>query len=117
MIHFVPDSRNCEVPAPYAEAVARLASLRQALQAVEGLTGAATSTDRVTDISTWPEAGEAQRRCFDVRAERTVAGSTAGLEALAALHAHGVEINPAAAEKLAGDIRAGLEELGVHFSL
>jgi hypothetical protein len=113
MIHFVPDSFNEEVPAPYAEAVARLASLRQALHLVEGLTGAAPTAFR----DELPQVDEGQRPAFEARSARTVAGSAAGLEAIAALRANGFDANPAAAERLASDIRAGLEELGVHFSL
>lgn len=116
MIHFVPDSLSQEMPAPYAEAVARLAGLRQALQLVEGLTGAAPAAI-YNEPTVWPVAGEAHERCFDARSARTVAGSAAGLEAIAELRANGRDANPAAAERLAQDIRAGLEELGVHFSL
>jgi len=39
MIHFVPDSESQELKAPYAEAIARLAGLRQALNLVEGMAG------------------------------------------------------------------------------
>jgi hypothetical protein len=113
MIHFVPDSPAQEMPAPYAEAVARLAGLRHALQLVEGLTGAAP----VAMGDEFPQPGELSQRCFEDRSARTVAGSAAGLEAIAALRDHGLEASPAAAERLARDIRAGLEELGVHFSL
>jgi len=115
MIHFVPDSASREMPAPYAEAVARLAGLRQALQLVEGLTGAAPSA--FNDDAALPGAGEAEHRSFDTRSARAVAGSAAGLEAVATLRAHGGDANPAAAERLARDIRASLEELGVQLSL
>lgn len=114
MIHFVPDSAATETPAPYAEAVARLASLRQALQLVEGMTGAAPAA-ALSDAD-WPE-NDAQRCWFEDRSARTVAGSAAGLEAIAALRANGGDANSAAADRLAQEIRAGLEELGVLFSL
>ena len=39
MIHFLPESPATEVPGPYAEAVARLASIRQALACVEQVAG------------------------------------------------------------------------------
>jgi hypothetical protein len=113
MIHFVPDSADRQTPAPYAEAVARLASLRQALQLVEGLTGAAPTAMR----EEWPAVATSKQPCFDALSARTVAGSAAGLEAIAALRAEGLDANPAAAELLAKDIRAGLEELGVLLSL
>ena len=41
MIHFIPESPDAaqEMPGPYAEAVARLASIRQALACVEQFSG------------------------------------------------------------------------------
>ena len=116
MIHFVPDSNSTPVAAPYAEAVARLAGLRQALSLVEGLAG----------IEPWPAAnenqvatleGEAKRARFEARSARAVAGSAAGLEAIAQLNHDGGQAHPAAAEMLARDIRLRLEELGAVLSL
>ena len=110
MIHFVPESPAA--PAPYAEAVTRLASLRHALQLVEGLTG---KPSPVADTP-WPDDATPPPG-FEARSARTVAGSAAGLEAIAALRSAGGDANPAAAERLADDIRAGLEELGALLSL
>ena len=117
MIHFVPDSFDAvePVPTPYAEAVTRLASLRQALSIVEGQPAANDDDARVA--CTWAEAGEAQRAHFDDHSARTVSGAAAGLEAVAMLRADGLDANPAATEALARDIRARLDELGVLFSL
>ena len=116
MIHFVPDSQSQPLNAPYAEAIARLAGLRQALNLVEGLAGmtpsAAANENKVTVIE-----GEARRSWFDARSARAVAGSAAGLEAIAELNAEGGAANPAAAERLALDIRSRLEELGAVLSL
>ena len=116
MIHFVPDSPSEPLQAPYAEAIARLAGLRQALVLVEGLAGTEPSppaNENDTAILT----GDARKAWFDASSARAVAGSAAGLEAIAELHADGGQPHPAAAELLARDIRVRLEELGAIFSL
>lgn len=116
MIHFVPDSANSAAPAPYAEAIARLAGLRQALSLVEGLAGMPPSPP-VPDAEQATLEGEARRAWFEVRSARAVSGSAAGLEAIAELSAEGGQPHPAAAERLASDIRHRLEELGAVLSL
>ena len=116
MIHFVPDSANEPVQAPYAEAIARLAGLRQALNLVEGMAGMdpspAANENQVAILE-----GEARKAWFEARSARAVAGSAAGLEAIAELSAEGGQPHPAAAERLANDIRLRLEELGAVLSL
>jgi hypothetical protein len=116
MIHFVPDSATQPVQAPYAEAIARLAGLRQALTLVEGMAGMtpspAANENQVARIE-----GDARKAWFDARSARAVAGSAAGLEAIAELNAEGGKAHPAAAERLAIDIRSRLEELGAVLSL
>ena len=116
MIHFVPDSQSQPLNAPYAEAIARLAGLRQALNLVEGLAGMtpspAANENRVAVLE-----GDARKAWFDARSARAVAGSAAGLEAIAELNADGGKPHPAAAERLALDIRSRLEELGAVLSL
>ena len=116
MIHFVPDSESQPVPAPYAEAIARLAGLRQALNLVEGMAGMAPSPAANENQVAILE-GEARKSWFEARSARAVAGSAAGLEAIAELHGEGGQPNPAAAEMLARDIRLRLEELGAVLSL
>ncbi len=116
MIHFVPDSAAKELQAPYAEAIARLAGLRQALALVEGMAGVAPSPPaNQNEVATLN--GEARKAWFDTRSARAVAGSAAGLEAIAALNEAGGQANPAAAELLAREIRVRLEELGAVLSL
>lgn len=117
MIHFVPDSANAPAHAPYAEAIARLAGLRQALAVLEGMAGAAPSPWPLGEGKAARLEGEARKACFDARSARAVAGSAAGLEAIAQLSADGQQPNPAASEMLAGHIRARLEELGAVLSL
>ena len=116
MIHFVPDSASQPVQAPYAEAIARLAGLRQALRLVEDMAGMAPSpANNENQVATLD--GEARKVWFDARSARAVAGSAAGLEAIAELNADGGQPHPAAAERLARDIRDRLEELGAVLSL
>jgi hypothetical protein len=116
MIHFVPDSDAQAVQAPYAEAIARLAGLRQALSLVEGMAGMSPSPAfNENEIATLE--GEAKKARFEARSARAVAGSAAGLEAMASLNADGGQAHPAAAERLARDIRQRLEELGAVLSL
>jgi hypothetical protein len=117
MIHFVPDSPSEELQAPYAEAIARLAGLQQALALVEGLAGVAPSGPPANENAVATLNGEARKAWFDARSARAVAGSAAGLEAIAALNEDGGQAHPAAAELLARDIRVRLEELGAVLSL
>ena len=117
MIHFVPDSPREELQAPYAEAIARLAGLRQALALVEGLAGVDPSPPPANENAVATLNGEAHKAWFDSRSARAVSGSAAGLEAIAALNETGGQPHPAAAELLARDIRIRLEELGAVLSL
>ena len=116
MIHFVPDSASQPVQLPYAEAIARLAGLRQALRLVEDMAGMAPSPAANENLVATLD-GEAKKAWFDARSARAVSGSAAGLEAIAGLSAEGGQPHPAAAERLAGDIRERLEELGAVLSL
>jgi hypothetical protein len=116
VIHFVPDSPSHELQAPYTEAIARLAGLRQALVLVEGMAGLDASPP-ANENGVARLNGEAHKAWFDARSARAVAGSAAGLEAIAALNEAGGQAHPAAAELLARDIRVRLEELGAVLSL
>ena len=117
MIHFLPESPAETRPAPYAEAVARLASIRKALRLVEKFEG-----DRVgpgvlpSDVderiaAAWPTAKEATRRCFTARSERTANAAAAGLEVLLSRRVEDGAPNPASVEQLAGAIRDGIVDL------
>ncbi len=117
MIHFVPDSPSTELQAPYAEAIARLAGLRQALSLVEGMAGIAPSAPPAREGAVAVLNGDSRKSWFDAHSARAVAGSAAGLEAIAELNADGSQPHPAAAERLASDIRLRLEELGAVLSL
>lgn len=100
-------------PQPYAEAVARLASIRHALRLVEPHGGGPAPDPEADDAfgKAWHEAPAARRRCCDSRSGRVIAGTAAGLEALLAAGDACSAPNPAASRKLAEEIRAGLEEI------
>ena len=113
MLHFAPEQPLDSAPQPYAEALARLASIRHTLRLVDPFGGGPASdpsADEEIGI-VWESASESKRRRFDARSERVVASTAAGLEALLAEQAEGRDPNPAAAKKIAEDIRAGLEDV------
>lgn len=127
MIHFIPESPESAtavpggpaVAGPYADAVARLASIRHALACVEQVAGEMPS-DRDSEARLavrWPSASPAARRCFEARSARAAQGAAAGLEAIAAQHDQGMEANPKATARLLKDIEAGLDAIDVLFSL
>ena len=117
MIHFVPDSPAETSPAPYAEAVARLASIRQALRLVEKFEGdrpspainPAIAEEHIAAV--WPSAKPATHRCFTARSERTANAAAAGLEVLLSQRVEGGPPNPASVEQLADAIRGGMDDL------
>lgn len=110
MLHFVPDS--AARPAPYAEAVARLAGIRQALRLVEPF-GAGPADDLGDEQAAATLAGAcpATARCFDRRSERLTAAAAAGLETVVEVRELGLEPNDAALQAMADQIRAGLKDL------
>ena len=126
MIHFIPESPDeaSELPAtealgPYAEAVARLSSIRQALACVEQFSGDAPS-DSMAEAklaAAWPGASAAKQRVYDARSARTAAAAAAGLEALAKLHKEGDEPHAAALERLKRELGDGIESIDLLFSL
>ena len=119
MLHFLPLPSADSAPAPYAEAVARLASIRQALHMVEQFelgepprAAIDSGHDRDQQMATaWPATARATRRCFAERSARTASVAAAGLEVILAQRVEGMTPNPASVEKLAAAIRAGIEEL------
>ena len=108
MIHFLPDSSAAtETGAPYAEAVARLASIRQALRLVEMMEGKPVRPAREIGFEqVLPPLSEPARRCLDERSARTAGSAAAGIELIL-----GGEANRAAVDVLAEDIRSGLEDI------
>jgi hypothetical protein len=121
MVHFIPESPDTasELPGPYAEAVARLASIRQALACVEQFSGEAPS-DSMAEAklaAAWPGASPAKQRVCDARSARTAAAAAAGLETLAALHEGGKEPHAQALERLKRELGEGIDSIDLLFSL
>ena len=117
MIHFLPEADVLTV-APPADALARVAGLNHALAAAETLGGdVALATDRTAIAAAWPAATEAQHALFDAMSAHAVAGSVAGLEALATLRGAGLEANRAAVDTLTKSIRDELDRLGTLLTL
>ena len=125
MIHFIPDSNAealeeaCTAPGPYAEAVARLASIRQALACVEQFAGDELSDSMVEAklAAAWPVASPARQRCYDARSARAAAGAAAGLEAVVAQQDQGASPNPAAVTRLKRELGTGIDSIDQLFSL
>jgi hypothetical protein len=121
MIHFIPESPEAasELPGPYAEAVSRLASIRQALACVEQYSGEEPS-DSMAEAklaAAWPGASAAKQRVYDARSARAAAAAAAGLEALAALHEGGKEPHAEALERLKRELGEGVASIDQLFSL
>ena len=121
MIHFIPESPETasELPGPYAEAVARLASIRQALACVEQYAGEHPS-DSMAEAklaAAWPNAAPARQRVYEARSARTAAAAAAGLEMLAAHQEAGKEPHPAAIERLKRELGDGIGSIDQLFSL
>jgi hypothetical protein len=121
MIHFIPDSPEAasELPGPYAEAVLRLASIRQALACVEQFSGDEPS-DSMAEAklaAAFPGASAAKQRTYDARSARIAAAAAAGLETLAKLHEEGQEPHAHALERLKRELGDGVASIDLLFSL
>ena len=121
MIHFIPESPETaqEMPGPYAEAVARLASIRQALACVEQFSGEAPSETMAEAklAAAWPGASAAKQRVYAARSARDAAAAAAGLEALASLHEGGNPPHAQAVERLKRELKRGVDGIDQLFSL
>jgi hypothetical protein len=116
MIHFIPESPetaqeigSAEALGPYAEAVARLASIRQALACVEQFAGGEVS-DSMAEAKLaagWPNASPA----------KIAAAAAAGLEMIANGQENGNEPHPAAIERLKRELGDGIGAIDQLFSL
>ena len=115
MIHFLPEPDAMAV-APPVDALARVAGLSHALAAAETL-GGNVESDPAAIASAWPIATDAQHALFDAMSAHAVAGSVAGLEAIATLRDAGLEANRAAIDTLTQSIRSELDRLGTLLTL
>ena len=116
MLHLLPDSGPRPRPEPYAEAVARLSSVRHALRLVDPFGGGpASDPEEDAAISdAWTNADESKRRWFDSRSERLVGATAAGVEALLAEKQQGREPNAEANRLLVDQIRRELADVAKH---
>ena len=119
MIHFIPESPAAEIAGPYAEAVARLASISHALACVEQVAGNEMSQrDSEARLALgFHAASPPAKRCFGERSARVASAAAAGLEAIAGRHDEGVAPHPEALARLQREIGAGLDSIDVLFSL
>jgi hypothetical protein len=112
MLHLIPGpAREPQPqPQPYAEAVARLASIRHALRLVDPFGGGpASDTDNDYAVAAaWDRAPHTRRRRFDARSARLVAATAAGVEALLDERQAGREPNEEASQALVEQIRREL---------
>jgi hypothetical protein len=112
MLHLFPESITPATGEPYAEAVSRLASIRNAMRLVHPFGGGpASDFDDVEIASAWADAGPAKRQCFDTRTARVAGGAAAGLEVLLAERSAGREPHQAASAELVEEIRRSLEDV------
>ncbi len=116
MIHFLPESDPMPVNAP-GDVLARVAGLDHALATTQSLGGHVPTPTRHDIADVWPTATDAQHALFDAMSAHAVAGSVAGLEALATLRGAGLEANRAAIDTLTRSIRDELDRLGTLLTL
>jgi len=113
MLHLLA-SPTPATPEPYAEALSRLAGVRHVLRLVEPFAGGPADDldyDEEQIAMALEDAGEAKKRCFDKRTGRVIASTAEGLEALLAERETGREPNLAASQRLADEIRAGIDDV------
>ena len=112
MLHFLPTEPFEDNSAPFTEAGARLASIRNALRLVDPFGGGPASDLSDEEIAAgWAVSTESMRRCFDSRSERTIGAATAGLEAIVNIRECGRVAHDAAIDQVADAIRDGLADL------
>jgi hypothetical protein len=111
MFHLVPQNETGATPV-YAEAVARLASVRHALRLVDGGFGRGPEDDLDHIVAAaWPDTGEARQRWFDRRSSALVGTAAAGIEALLSERKEGRKPHRAASETLVDEIRRELRDV------
>jgi len=107
MIHFQPESNV--TPAPYAEAVERLRSVRKALALVEMFEGRPRRDPETIEFEElMPLAPPALQRCADGRSVRAAGAAAAGIEALLGAESDGQRPHPAALDVLGETLRRDL---------
>lgn len=113
MLHLLPAETRADRPVAYAEAVSRLAGVRQALRLVEPFAGGpAPDNDQDAVIAAaWKDAGQARRSMFERGTEHLLGATAAGLEALLFEQADGRAPHRAASQALVDEIRRDLNQI------
>ena len=113
MLTLLADSAPQPRPEPYAEAVARLATVRHALRLVDPFAGGpASDHDEDGEIAAaWHNAGEQKQRCFDARSARLVSATAEGVETLWVARKNGREPHADANRELVEQIRRELADI------
>ena len=113
MLTLLPDFAPQPRPEPYAEAIARLATIRHALRLVDPFGGGPASDidDDEAIAAAWDRADDSKRRWFDARSGRLVEATAAGVEALLGEKQKGNEPHQEAAQALVEQIRRELAEV------
>jgi hypothetical protein len=109
MLNLIPQATPGPRPLAYAEAVSRLASVRHALRLVAS--GPEPDCNDAAIAGAWDHAGEARQRCFDMRSERLIGATAAGVEAMLIERQEGREPHAAASEALVEQIRRELRDV------
>lgn len=113
MLHLFPDAASDSRPRAYEDAVARLASVRQALRLVDPF-GAGPASDLDGDAkfaAAWQDAGEAKQRLFGGRSAQLVGATAAGVEALLDERQRDRQPHAEAGKALVDQIRRELAEV------
>ena len=111
MLHLVAQPEP-EIPIAYAEAVARLASVRHALRLVDSNFAVGPEPDLDDRLAcAWPEASQAKQHWFDRRSAQLVGTAAAGIEALLDQKQKDREPHRQASVTLVDEIRRELREV------
>jgi hypothetical protein len=111
MLHLLAAPCDQARPQPYAEAVARLASVRHAMRLVEPW-GAGPAPDIDDALAArWQDVGGARQHLFDRRSERLVSATAAGVEALLIERQNSREPHAEASRELVEQIHRELAEV------
>lgn len=113
MLNLVPQPVADSRPEAYAEAVARLASVRHALRLVDPFASGPASYFEESDAiaAAWDQAGDAKRRWFDKSSARLVGATAAGVEALVEARQSGSQPHAEAGQALVEQIRRELAQV------
>ena len=111
MAHPLPRTESPALPFEGTHAAAHLASIRQALRTADLIAGksSAEPAEPLDLTQVWPELPPLHRDVFARRSQRVADRALGGLELLMTAP------NPAAAERLSDDLRAGLAEVEALF--